>query len=161
LSRFLGGFLPDAETQKVRMTHRWRGLDSNFQYAGAVNLVVASLMPPKAWNGVRPLSFRTARRPPSKRRGPDRRDRNPCGQRTAPNFCVVREENGNALPGDRARRSRPGARQPLVRSEGAAGGFPFIAVWKSDLVGSDIDRSMTFSGSALPTVAGALVSAER
>ena len=39
-------------------------------------------------------------------------------------FCLVREENGNALPGDRARRSRPGARQPLGRSEGAAAGPP-------------------------------------
>jgi hypothetical protein len=29
-------------------TLRWRGLDSNFQYAGAVNLVVAPFMPPKA-----------------------------------------------------------------------------------------------------------------
>ena len=76
-------------------------------------------------------------------------------------FRLVREENGNALPGDRARRSRPGARQPLVRSEGAAAGPPsmrraamraaavkcrtaavdggcvMVAVWKSDLVGSD------------------------
>jgi hypothetical protein len=33
---------------------RWRGLDSNFQYAGAVNLVVAPFMPPKA---VAPGSF--------------------------------------------------------------------------------------------------------
>jgi hypothetical protein len=31
-------------------------------------------------------------------------------------FRLVREENGNALPGDRARRSRPGARQPLGRT---------------------------------------------
>jgi hypothetical protein len=78
-------------------------------------------------------------------------------------FRLVREENGNALPGDRARRSRPGARQPLGRSEGAAagppsmrraamraaavkcrtaavdGGYAMVAVWKSDLVGSDID----------------------
>jgi len=30
------------------LTLRWRGLDSNFQYAGAVNLVVAPFMPPKA-----------------------------------------------------------------------------------------------------------------
>jgi hypothetical protein len=74
---------------------------------------------------------------------------------------LVRGENGNALPGDRARRSRPGARQPLGRSEGAAagppsmrraamraaavkcrtaavdGGYVMVAVWKSDLVGSD------------------------
>jgi hypothetical protein len=35
-------------------------------------------------------------------------------------FRLVREENGNALSGDRARRSRPGARQPHGRSEGAA-----------------------------------------
>jgi Acetyl-coenzyme A synthetase N-terminus len=35
------------------------------------------------------------------------------------NFGLVREENGNAVSGDRARRSRPGARQPLVPSEGA------------------------------------------
>jgi hypothetical protein len=78
-------------------------------------------------------------------------------------FRLVWEENGNALPGDRARRSRPGARQPLGRSEGAAagppsmrraamraaavkcrtaavdGGYAMVAVWKSDLVGSDID----------------------
>jgi hypothetical protein len=39
-------------------------------------------------------------------------------------FRLVREENGNTLPGDRARRSRPGARQPLGRSEGAAAGPP-------------------------------------
>ena len=32
-------------------THRWRGLDSNFQYAGAVNLVVAPYRPPNAWDG--------------------------------------------------------------------------------------------------------------
>jgi hypothetical protein len=69
-----------------------------------------------------PSSFWTARRPASKRRGPDRRGRNPCRRRTAPKFCVVREENGNALPGDRARRSRPGARQLLVPSKGAAAG---------------------------------------
>jgi hypothetical protein len=29
-----------------RRTLRWRGLNSNFQYAGAVNLVVAPFMPP-------------------------------------------------------------------------------------------------------------------
>ena len=76
-------------------------------------------------------------------------------------FRLVREENGNALPGDRARRSRPVARQPLGRSEGAVagppsmrraamraaavkcrtaavdGGYVMVAVWKSDLVGSD------------------------
>jgi hypothetical protein len=46
--------------------------------------------------------------------------------------------NGNALPRDRARRSRPGARQPLLRSEGPQP-VPFIAGWKSNLVGSDID----------------------
>ena len=35
-------------------------MDSNFQYAGAVNLVVAPFMPPNARDGsVRPLSFRT------------------------------------------------------------------------------------------------------
>jgi hypothetical protein len=33
-------------------------------------------------------------------------------------FRLVREENGNALPGDRARRSRPGARQPLGGAKG-------------------------------------------
>jgi hypothetical protein len=45
-------------------------------------------MPRKARDGsVRALSFRTARRPVSKRRGPDRRGRNPCRRRTAPNFA--------------------------------------------------------------------------
>jgi hypothetical protein len=47
-------------------------------------------------------------------------------------FRLVREENGNALPGDRARRSGPGARQPLGRSEGAAAGPPSMrraALW--------------------------------
>ena len=48
-------------------------MDSNFQYAGAVNLVVAPFMPPNAPDGsVRPLSFRTARRPASDGSGPDR-----------------------------------------------------------------------------------------
>src|ERR1700751_1735654 len=42
-------------------------------------------LPPKAREGsVRPLSFRTALRPASKRRGPDRRGRNPCRRHTAP-----------------------------------------------------------------------------
>jgi len=101
----------------------WREMDSNFQYAGAVNLAVAPFMPPNARDGsVRPLSFRTARRLVSKRRGPDRRGRNPCRRRTAPNFAW--SGNGNALPGDRARRSRPGARQPLGWSEGATAGPP-------------------------------------
>src|SRR5215468_7239273 len=71
---------------------------------------------------VRPLSFRTARRLVSKRRGPDRRGCDPCRRRTAPNFAW--SGNGNALPGDRARRSRPGARQPLGWSEGATAGPP-------------------------------------
>jgi hypothetical protein len=55
-------------------TRRWRELDSNFQYAGAVNLVVAPFMPPKA-------------RDASKRPGPDRRGRSPCRRRTPPNFA--------------------------------------------------------------------------
>ena len=69
-------------------------------------------------------------------------------------FCLVREENGNALPGDRARRS------VLVhgnRLGGAKRPQPvplLIALWKSDLVGSDIDPLDAFSGSAPPTVAG-------
>jgi len=93
-------------------------------------------------------------------------------------FRLVREENGNALPGDRAHRSRPGARQPLVRSEGAAAGPPsmrraamraaavkcrtaavdgeyaMVAVRKSDLVGSDIDPLHGVFGERAPTVAG-------
>src|SRR5215469_6010717 len=32
-------------------THRWREMDSNFQYAGTVNLVVASLCRSIAWDG--------------------------------------------------------------------------------------------------------------
>jgi len=54
-------------------------------------------------------------------------------------FCLVREENGNALPGDRARRS------VLVHGNRLGGAkrlqpVPLlIALWKSDLVGSDID----------------------
>ena len=31
----------------------WRGMDSNFQYAGAVNLIVASLFSPRAFHRVR------------------------------------------------------------------------------------------------------------
>jgi hypothetical protein len=59
--------------------------------------------------------------PPCEPSPPHLRQRqNPC--RFAPagtaSIRLVREENGNALPGDRARRSRPGARQPLGRSEG-------------------------------------------
>ena len=36
---------------EVRQTHRWREMDSNFQYAGTVNLVVASLCRSIAWDG--------------------------------------------------------------------------------------------------------------
>src|ERR1700751_4697400 len=32
---------------KIRMTLSWRGMDSNFQYAGAVNLIVAPLGRPR------------------------------------------------------------------------------------------------------------------
>ena len=35
------------------LTLRWRGMDSNFQYAGAVNLIVASLFSPRALHRVR------------------------------------------------------------------------------------------------------------
>ena len=35
------------------LTLRWRGMDSNFQYAGAVNLIVASLFSPRAFHRVR------------------------------------------------------------------------------------------------------------
>jgi len=67
-----------------------------------------SLLPPKARDGSAcPLSFRTARRPASKRRGPDRRGRSPRRRRTAPNFAWSGKENGNAVRGDRARRSPP------------------------------------------------------
>ena len=70
-----------------------REMDSNFQYAGAVNLFVARFTSPNARDrSVRPLSFRTARRLASKRRGPDRRGRNPCGRCTTPHFGLVREE---------------------------------------------------------------------
>jgi hypothetical protein len=48
-----------------------------------------------------------------------------AGDAHSAEFCLVQEENGNALPGNRARQSRPGARQPLVRSEGAAAGPPY------------------------------------
>jgi hypothetical protein len=74
------------------------------------------LMPPKARDGsARPLSFRTARRPASKRRGPDRRGRSPRRRRTAPNFAWSGKKTatlyGVTAPAD----PRPGARQPLVR----------------------------------------------
>jgi len=69
-------------------------------------------------------------------------------------FCVVREENGNALPGDRARRSRPGARQPLVRSEGAAAGPPSSPSGNPIWSVATSTRSMAFSASAPPTLAG-------
>jgi hypothetical protein len=36
---------------RSRLTLRWRGLNSNFQYAGGVNLVVAPFRPPNAWDG--------------------------------------------------------------------------------------------------------------
>ena len=36
-----------------RTTLRWRGLDSNFQYAGAVNLIVALFCSPRAFHRVR------------------------------------------------------------------------------------------------------------
>jgi len=142
------------------LTHRWRGLDSNFQYAGAVNLVVAPFMPPKARDGSgRPLSFRTARRPASKRRGPDRRGRNPCRRRTAPNFAWSGKKTATLY------RVTAPADPVLVhgnRLVGAKGQqpVPFIAVWKSDLVGSGIDPLHGVSASAPPTLAGALVSAE-
>jgi hypothetical protein len=42
-------------------------------------------------------------------------------------FCSVREENGNALPGDRARRSRPGAWQPLGAERRGLSRSPFDA----------------------------------
>src|SRR6516162_8320590 len=112
------------------LTHRWRGLDSNFQYAGAVNLVVAPFMPPKARDGSgRPLSFRTARRPASKRRGPDRRGRNPCRRRTAPNFAWSGKKTATLY------RVTAPADPVLVhgnRLVGAKGQqpVPFIAVWK-------------------------------
>ena len=47
-----------------------------------------------------------------------------CPGRHSVEFRLVREENGNALPGDHARRSRLGARQPLGRTEGGAAGLP-------------------------------------
>ena len=40
-----------AEEPMVCMTLPWRGLDSNFQYAGAVNLAVAPFMPSNARDG--------------------------------------------------------------------------------------------------------------
>jgi hypothetical protein len=43
------GFVPKVSSHR---TPRWRGVDSNFQYAGAVNLVVAPFMPRKATKGV-------------------------------------------------------------------------------------------------------------
>src|SRR6516225_3486831 len=95
-------------------TRCWRGLDSNFQYAGAVNLVVAPFMPPKARDGpVRSLSFRTARRPASKRRGPDRRGRNPCRRGwalAAAGFAAVlifATSSGLLAAGTGSRRRRP------------------------------------------------------
>src|SRR5262252_8011060 len=128
-------------------------MDSNFQYAGAVNLAVAPFMPPNARDGsVRPLSFRTARRLVSKRRGPDRRGRNPCRRRTAPNFAW--SGNGNALPGDRARRSRPGARQSLGWSEGATAGPPSAPSGNPIWSVADIDPLHGVFGGAPPTVAG-------
>jgi IS66 Orf2 like protein len=34
------------------LTQRWRGMDSNFQYAGAVNLIVALFCNPRAFHRV-------------------------------------------------------------------------------------------------------------
>src|ERR1700758_2798175 len=51
---------------KVRMTLSWRGVDSNFQYAGAVRLVVAPLLTrPVAWAG--PAAGRAPQPPPSEK----------------------------------------------------------------------------------------------
>ena len=89
-------------------------------------------------------------------------------------FRLVREENGNALWGDCARRSRPGgtatawaerrgrSRSPFNATRRHAGrrremptaavdgGYVMVAVWKSDLVGSD-----QLGGGLTPTGANA------
>jgi hypothetical protein len=42
---------PSASGTESSLTLRWREMDSNFQYAGTVNLVVASLCRSIAWDG--------------------------------------------------------------------------------------------------------------
>jgi hypothetical protein len=148
------------------LTHHWREMDSNFQYASTVRWHRATdlPLPPTVRSGAprgplpmaRPRSEAqrdsvrsAAMGPPIAKCGSaavqaacywaaSRRHRAARRHRTFANgkipvarpgrhrveFRLVREENGNALPGDRARRSRPGARQPLGRSEGAAAGPP-------------------------------------
>jgi hypothetical protein len=45
------GFRPRQANSRERRTVCWREMDSNFQYAGTVNLVVASLCRSIAWDG--------------------------------------------------------------------------------------------------------------
>ena len=121
-------------------------------------------MPPNGQDGsVRPLSFRTARRPASERRRPDRRGRNPCRRRTAPNFAWFGKKTatlyrvaapadpvlvrGNRLGGAKGpqpgppslRRAAMRAAAVKCRTAAVDGGYAMVAVWKSNLVGSDID----------------------
>jgi len=142
-------------TTEVRLTLRWRGLDSNFQYAGAVNLVVAPFMPPKARDGsVRSLSFRTARRPASKRRGPDRRGRNPCRRRTAPNFAWSGKKTATpyrvTAPADPSWCTATAWAERRGRSRSPFSSPSGNLIWSVAIS----TRSMAFSGSAPPTVAG-------
>ena len=57
------GAFPETRVKSgERRTLCWRGMDSNFQYASAVNLVVAPLSRPAAWDGsARPFADRQSR----------------------------------------------------------------------------------------------------
>jgi hypothetical protein len=159
-------------------TLRWRGLDSNFQYAGAVNLVVAPFVPPNARDGsVRPLSFRTARRPQSGvdptaeaaiRAGDAQRPNFAWfGKKTATLYRVTAPADPVLVHGNRLGGAKGPQPVPLQCDAPPCGPPPWNAgprLWTAGTPWSPSGNpiwsvaisthSMAFSGSAPPTVAG-------
>src|SRR6516162_8089728 len=69
-------------------------------------------------------------------------------------FCLVREETATLYRVTATADPRPGARQPLGRSEGAAAGHPSSPSGNPIWSVATSTRSMAFSASAPPTLAG-------
>jgi hypothetical protein len=135
-------------------------MDSNFQYASTVRWYRATDLPlpptvkRRSAGRPPPMARRSEAQRGSVRRAATMRPAATAPSPTAKSRSLAPAGTASAAGPLSMRRAAMRAAAVKCRTAAVDGGYAMVAVWKSDLVGSDIDPLLAFSGSAPPTVAG-------